>query len=53
MCGRFTVTADAEELEERFGARVDKNQYNKRYNAAPSQQLPVITNSDQENCSVP
>ena len=49
MCGRFTVTADAEELEERFGARVDKNQYNKRYNAAPSQQLPVITNSDQEN----
>ncbi len=49
MCGRFTVVSEAEELEERFGAQVAKEQYTKRYNAAPSQLLPVITNSDKEN----
>ena len=49
MCGRFTITSDAEELEERFGAKVDKGEYSKRYNAAPSQLLPVITNSDKKN----
>ncbi|MBL7023410.1 MAG: SOS response-associated peptidase, partial [Candidatus Marinimicrobia bacterium] len=45
MCGRFTVIKSKEELEKRFGAKVSKNQYQKRYNAAPSQELPVITNS--------
>ena len=49
MCGRFTITSDAEELEKRFGAKVDKGEYSKRYNAAPSQLLPVITNSDKKN----
>jgi len=48
MCGRFTVVSEAEELEERFGVQVAKEQYSKRYNAAPSQLLPIITNSDKE-----
>ena len=49
MCGRFTITSDAEKLEERFEAKVEKSEYKKRYNAAPSQLLPVITNSDKKN----
>ncbi|MFQ6608521.1 MAG: SOS response-associated peptidase [Fidelibacterota bacterium] len=49
MCGRFSVISDSDELEKRFGAKVVKGQYKKRYNAAPSQLLPVITNSDKKN----
>ena len=49
MCGRFTITSDAEKLEERFEAKVEKSEYKKRYNAAPSQLLPVITKSDKKN----
>ena len=42
MCGRYTVVADANKLKDRFNADVTDN-YVKRYNAAPSQLLPVIT----------
>jgi len=45
MCGRFTVIKSKEELEKRFGAKVCREKYQKRYNAAPSQELPVITNN--------
>lgn len=46
MCGRFSLTAEDFELKERFGVEVDSRIYTARYNAAPSQLLPVITNQE-------
>jgi putative SOS response-associated peptidase YedK len=43
MCGRFTVTCEKEYLEDRFSAKMIGD-YRPRYNAAPSQRLPIITN---------
>lgn len=46
MCGRYTLTLEREDLEDRFDARVTDSgsQFEPRYNAAPGQRLPVITN---------
>jgi len=46
MCGRFSVAKKAEDIEERFGAEMDRRRFAAIYNAAPSQMLPVITNTD-------
>src|SRR6185369_12657555 len=46
MCGRFTITAFAPVLEERFKALFSYQDFKPRYNAAPSQVLPVILNDD-------
>ena len=43
MCGRYTIIAKAEEIEKRFNVEVPES-YAPRYNAAPTQILPVITN---------
>ena len=40
--GRYTVTADQTVLETRFAAQMAIEDYHPRYNAAPSQELPVI-----------
>jgi putative SOS response-associated peptidase YedK len=45
MCGRFTLYTKAEALEERFDAQLEMD-YTPMYNAAPSQTLPVILNTD-------
>lgn len=45
MCGRYTVIAKAEEIEKRFDVEVPTT-YAQRYNAAPTQKLPVITNEN-------
>ncbi len=50
MCGRYTIIAKAEEIEKRFNVQVPES-YKPRYNAAPSQILPVITNSNPEGLS--
>ena len=42
MCGRYTIVADANALKDRFNAEVTES-YQKKYNAAPAQLLPVIT----------
>ena len=42
MCGRYTVTAEAERLAERFGVDVPE-WHEPRYNCAPGQSLPVVT----------
>ena len=47
MCGRYTIVARAEEIEKRFNIEVPEF-YEPRYNAAPSQVLPVITNQSPE-----
>src|SRR6056297_406518 len=45
MCGRYTLYTDPERLRERFDAEPDRP-LEKRYNCAPGQQLPVITNDE-------
>ena len=45
MCGRYSLFTPPEELEERFDARF-AFEFEPRYNAAPSQRLPVITGED-------
>jgi putative SOS response-associated peptidase YedK len=47
MCGRYTLFVDQEDLEERFGARFAEP-FSPRYNMAPGQALPVITNEEPE-----
>jgi putative SOS response-associated peptidase YedK len=42
MCGRYTLVKSAKEVSERFGVEVGK-QYQPRFNAAPTQLMPVIT----------
>ena len=44
MCGRFIISKKVEEINERFHVDVEKEQYKIIYNAAPGQNLPVITN---------
>jgi len=41
MCGRYSLFTLPEDLEDRFGVTIDT--YEPRYNAAPGQSLPVIT----------
>ncbi|MFW6320358.1 MAG: SOS response-associated peptidase, partial [Halohasta sp.] len=43
MCGRYTLFTDPERLRERFDAEPDRP-LEPRYNCAPGQELPVITN---------
>ncbi len=50
MCGRYTIIAKAEEIEKRFKVEVPEI-YSQRYNAAPTQILPVITNEHPEGLS--
>jgi putative SOS response-associated peptidase YedK len=45
MCGRFSVSYDREMLEARFNATFAESLFQPRYNAAPSQALPVILNT--------
>lgn len=46
MCGRFSIFADPERLAERFGASLPEEGLQARYNAAPTQNLPVILNEE-------
>ena len=50
MCGRYTIIAKAVEIEKRFNIEVPEL-YTPRYNAAPTQILPVITNKQPEGLS--
>lgn len=46
MCGRFSIFADPERLAERFDASLPEEGLRPRYNAAPTQNLPVILNEN-------
>jgi putative SOS response-associated peptidase YedK len=50
MCGRYTIIAKAEEIEKRFNVEVPEF-YTPRFNAAPTQILPVITNAQPNGLS--
>ncbi|MBX9853019.1 MAG: SOS response-associated peptidase, partial [Cytophagaceae bacterium] len=43
MCGRYSLSHSLEKIEKRFGVPM-KEKWKPRYNAAPSQVMPVITN---------
>ncbi len=51
MCGRYTITTPAEKLAQLFEVEVSA-QYQPRYNAAPTQQLPVISNNQKQKISL-
>lgn len=46
MCGRYTIFTDPGHLAERFQAELPADGLQARYNAAPTQSLPVILNTD-------
>lgn len=50
MCGRYTITAKPKEIETRFEVEVT-DAYKPRFNAAPTQLLPVITNENPDGMS--
>ncbi|WP_226003938.1 SOS response-associated peptidase [Natrinema salinisoli] len=48
MCGRYTLVVEQDDLESRFDARFRDAAFAPRYNVAPGQELPVITNEEPE-----
>jgi putative SOS response-associated peptidase YedK len=46
MCGRFTLTTDLEQLEERFSFHTANLSFTPRYNIAPSQPVLAIVEDD-------
>ena len=46
MCGRFQLSVKGRHISERFNIEVFDEFYKPNYNLAPSQKLPVITNSE-------
>jgi putative SOS response-associated peptidase YedK len=44
MCGRYTISTVPEQLAERFQASLPLEGLRPRYNAAPTQELPVLLN---------
>jgi putative SOS response-associated peptidase YedK len=50
MCGRYTIVTPPDDLEDRFGATADRS-LEPRYNAAPGQELPVVTNDAPDTIS--
>ncbi|WP_435194992.1 SOS response-associated peptidase [Natronomonas sp. EA1] len=51
MCGRYSLFTPPAELEDRFDVTFDVD-WEPRYNLAPSQSLPVVTNHDPERVSL-
>lgn len=45
MCGRYTLVSKADAIEQRFQASLEKDSFRNTFNAAPTQMLPVISNS--------
>ena len=46
MCGRFQLSVKGKHISERFNVEVFDEMYSPNYNCAPSQKLPIITNTD-------
>lgn len=46
MCGRYTITESPRQLAERFRAKIPDFTFEPRYNAAPTQMLPVIVQDE-------
>ena len=46
MCGRFQLSVKGRHIKVRFNVEVFDEFYKPNYNAAPSQELPIITNTE-------
>jgi len=46
MCGRFTLTVDPAELQEKFGSYTFPKKFSPRFNIAPTQPVMAIPNDD-------
>ncbi|MDP4266237.1 MAG: SOS response-associated peptidase [Bacteroidota bacterium] len=46
MCGNFSILRSAEEIEKRFKAKIDSSLFKQEIKTAPSQNLPVVTNTE-------
>ncbi len=46
MCGRFQLSVKGKHISERFNVEVFDELYKPSYNCAPSQKLPIITNTE-------
>ena len=51
MCGRFQLSVKGKHISERFNVEVFDDLYKPSFNCAPSQNLPVITNTNSSNLS--
>ena len=51
MCGRYSLVQSKEDLEVQFKVKV-ANDYQPRYNAAPTQLMPVILNEDPDTAQM-
>ncbi len=51
MPGRYSIGASAEKIAERFNVTAPSEGYEARYNAAPTQLLPIIANSSPKGIS--
>ena len=49
MCGRYSLTADMQSLQQRFSFDWRQTGYRPRFNIAPTQQVMTITNNGIEN----
>ena len=49
MCGRFTLTTDLDQIEERFSFRMTNLAFTPHYNIAPSQSVLTVMNDGKEN----
>lgn len=49
MCGRFTITLEAGEVQLSLGLGEMPNDWKPRYNVAPSQLIPVVMDADQRD----
>jgi putative SOS response-associated peptidase YedK len=50
MCGRFTLTTDIEQLEERFSFHAANLSFTPRYNIAPSQAVFAVIGDEKGSC---
>ena len=48
MCGRYSLTKPIKTLKDHFRAIAAEMDYNKRYNIAPSQSVPVVVHGEQQ-----
>lgn len=52
MCGRYGLTISADDVQVAFDLRNVTDEYEKRYNAAPDQRLPVILDAGEDELTM-
>ena len=52
MCGRYSIAVDPEQLASRFEAKLPETPIQARFNAAPTESLPVILNEGERRITL-